>query len=140
MDDLDYLDFDHFSNSQNEDYLDSLTDERGDRVGRAYNTWVCEQTYNTHGFSHEDCVCLDHKIYCPNCTQLIYSPTDYYRSHKYSKNPIFLVKRINKKTNDWFWGCPNFPKCKFSQNRPETSEERNRRTWAWANATGGPHY
>ena len=54
---------------------------------------------------------------CPNCN-------------------ILLIKRINKKSKDWFLGCPNFPKCKFSQNRPDTAKEMDIKIWAWANSQG----
>ena len=80
------------------------------------------------------------KRYCPKCTKVHH----YQHDSTYagvSKNPVMMVKRTNKSTGDWFWGCPNFPKCKYSENRPPTSEETRRRTWAWANAQGGgPHW
>jgi ssDNA-binding Zn-finger/Zn-ribbon topoisomerase 1 len=45
-----------------------------------------------------------------------------------------LIKRINKNTKDWFWGCSMFPKCKYSANRPKTHKEREIEIWAWANS------
>jgi len=74
------------------------------------------------------------KPYCPSCTgDLSYRGTEGY----FAKDPVFLIKRNNRNTNDWFWGCPNFPRCKHSRNRPKTIAERNISTWAWANAQGG---
>jgi ssDNA-binding Zn-finger/Zn-ribbon topoisomerase 1 len=54
--------------------------------------------------------------------------------------PVFLVRKTNKKTGDWFYGCPNFPKCKYSENRPLTKAESDAKVCAWANAQCGPHY
>lgn len=76
--------------------------------------------------------------YCPYCTVVNHFARDSTYAGA-SENPVYLVKRINKQTNDWFWGCPNFPKCNYSENRPLTMEEKNIKTWAWANAQGG-HY
>lgn len=84
-------------------------------------------------------VSLYRKRYCPKCTEVHHLPHDATYAGV-SKNPVFLVRRTNKKTNDWFYGCPNFPKCKYSENRPKTHQEITRETWAWANAQCGPHY
>jgi ssDNA-binding Zn-finger/Zn-ribbon topoisomerase 1 len=31
---------------------------------------------------------------------------------------LFLVERLNSKTRLKFFGCPNFPSCKYSYNKP----------------------
>ena len=54
--------------------------------------------------------------------------------------PVLMIKRVNTKTNDWFWGCSNFPKCKNSENRPSTEREKASKVNSWANAQCGPHY
>lgn len=77
--------------------------------------------------------------YCPRCTVVVHFRGDYTYGGC-SKNPIYLVKRKNKTTNDWFWGCPNFPECKYSENRAKTARERDIDIWAWANAQCGPHF
>ena len=81
-------------------------------------------------------ISLYRKRYCPHCTKVFREQFDStYAGFSYS--PAFLVKRINSKTKDWFYGCPNFPKCKYTEKRPETSIERNIRIRAWANSLGG---
>lgn len=77
--------------------------------------------------------------YCPKCTKVVYSSYDSTYAG-YSEEPIYLVKRINSNTKDWFWGCPNFPKCKYSENRPLTDKERKIKLVAWANSLEGPHF
>ena len=89
-----------------------------------------------HAIDSEGFVRLYKLRYCPRCTQVVHFQHDSTYAGK-SKNPAILVKRINKKTNDWFFGCPNFPRCTYSENRPQTMQERNVKTWAWANAYGG---
>lgn len=84
-------------------------------------------------------ISLAGKNYCPKCTKILHHRFDSTYAG-FSLNPVILVKRINKKTNDWFWGCPNFPKCKYSRNRSKTHREIQIQTWAWANAQEGPHY
>jgi hypothetical protein len=77
--------------------------------------------------------------YCPHCTKVLhfqYDSTYAGCSHK----PILLVKRANKNTKDWFWGCRNFPKCKYTENRAKTRIEREIKTRSWANAQCSPHY
>lgn len=76
---------------------------------------------------------LAYKNYCPKCTVVHYEKYDSSYAG-YSKNPVLLVKRINKQTKDWFYGCPNFPKCKFSRSRPRTSHEIYIKDWARMNA------
>lgn len=79
--------------------------------------------------------------YCPHCTKIGYEPIESDRPYApYTYKIYYLVKRINKSTNDWFWGCPNFPTCRYSENRPLTQEEQDIKTWAWANSYAGPHY
>jgi ssDNA-binding Zn-finger/Zn-ribbon topoisomerase 1 len=77
--------------------------------------------------------------YCPRCTKVLHFQYDSTYGGC-SHNPILLVKRINKNTKDWFWGCPNFPKCKYTESRPKTRFERGIQIRSWANAQCGPHY
>jgi ssDNA-binding Zn-finger/Zn-ribbon topoisomerase 1 len=77
--------------------------------------------------------------YCPKCTKIINYKFDYtYAGCSY--NPVFLIKKQNKKTKDWFWGCPNFSKCKYSENRAQTKVEKDIKIRAWANSLCGPHF
>lgn len=76
------------------------------------------------------------KPYCPGCTKDARLGNDT-SGYRYSVAPVFLVKRTNSKTGDWFWGCPNFPSCKFTKSRPLTQLERDAITRAWAEAQGG---
>lgn len=77
--------------------------------------------------------------YCKKCTKIIHFRFDYTYAGC-SFNPIYLIKRINKKTKDWFWGCPNFPKCKYSKNRLLTKKENDIKIYVWANSLYGPHF
>lgn len=77
--------------------------------------------------------------YCRECTKVNHFKYDSTYAG-YSMNPVYLMKRFNKITNDWFWGCPNFPKCKYSENRSKTRKEKDIKTWAWANSLCGPHF
>lgn len=79
------------------------------------------------------------KRFCPKCTKIEHFPFDCTYAGKTS-NPIYLVKRTNKDTKDWFWGCPNFPKCKYSENRPLTREEKDIKIRSWANSRCGPYF
>lgn len=78
---------------------------------------------------------------CPDCTEIVrYLPHhDPLGTQPVEVKPVFLVRRVNKRTNDWFYGCPNFPKCKHSENRPKTKAERDIATCSWANALYDPH-
>ena len=70
---------------------------------------------------------VDDKLTCPHCTKIMrYIPWhDSLGSQPVEVNPVFLIRRVNKRTNDWFFGCPNFPKCKYSKNRPKTKQEKD---------------
>ena len=59
---------------------------------------------------------LLNKRYCPHCTKIINGEWDYgiMGYIKYSENPIWLFKKEGKYGK--FWGCPNFPKCNYSEN------------------------
>ena len=85
---------------------------------------------------------VDGKRCCPECTKIVrYLPWhDPLGAQPVEVKPVFLVRRVNKRTNDWFFGCPNFPKCKHSENRPKTKAERDIATRSWANALYDPHY
>jgi hypothetical protein len=56
------------------------------------------------------------KRYCPNCTEVyeVHDTEPPYDTYYYSDNPVMLILKEGK----WgkFWGCPNFPKCKYSEN------------------------
>lgn len=79
---------------------------------------------------------VEKRLTCPECTKIVrYIPWhDELGSRPVEVIPVFLVKRINKKTGDWFFGCPNFPKCKYSKSRPKTKTEKDREIWSWANS------
>lgn len=78
---------------------------------------------------------------CPECTKILkYLPHhDPLGAQPVKVEPVYLVRRVNKATKDWFFGCPNFPKCRYSENRPRTKAERGIATRAWANALFGPN-
>lgn len=82
---------------------------------------------------------VNNRPVCPLCSHITkwYSSTSL--DHPVEVEPMFLVKRVNRHTNDWFWGCPNFPRCRHTENRPPTREELDIKTWAWANATNPPN-
>jgi hypothetical protein len=79
---------------------------------------------------------VDGKRVCPDCTKITRCLPwhDPLGAQPVDVEPVFLVKRINKRTGDWFYGCPNFPRCRHSENRPKTKAERSIETRAWANA------
>lgn len=83
----------------------------------------------------------DGKRTCPNCTKILrYLPWhDPLGIQPVEVKPVFLIKRVNQKTGDWFFGCPNFPACKHSENRPKTKAERDIGCRAWANALYDPN-
>ena len=84
-------------------------------------------------------VMLYNILYCPNCTKVEHFSYDSTYAGR-AKNPVLLVKKINKNTKDWFYGCPNFPTCKYTKNRPKTKSEKDIEIRSWANAQCGPHY
>jgi len=84
-------------------------------------------------------ISLYRKRYCPKCTEIVHFSHDSTYAGC-SVSPAFLVRRINSKTNDWFYGCPNFPKCKYTQKRPPTQREIDIKTKAWANSLGAENY
>ncbi len=85
---------------------------------------------------------VENKVTCPECTKIVrYLPWhDPLGAQPVEVEPVFLVRRINKRTNDWFFGCPNFPKCKHSKNRPKTNAERDMASRSWANGLYDPHH
>jgi hypothetical protein len=60
---------------------------------------------------------VDGKRTCPNCSEYTGMEASWLDPPKLV-TPVFLVERINKTSNEKFWGCPNFPKCKYSYNKP----------------------
>ena len=46
----------------------------------------------------------------------MFTPTDDGRSCP--KCGAEMIKRVNRKTHEFFWGCTRFPKCKFTQKAP----------------------
>ena len=84
---------------------------------------------------------VDGKPTCPNCTKITkYLPHhDLLGSKPVEVIPVFLVRRTNTKIKDWFWGCPNFPKCRYSKNRPKTQEEIKTNVRIWANSLYAPN-
>jgi len=58
------------------------------------------------------------KRFCPHCTVITNGDWDYgvMGYVKYTDNPIFLIKKTGKFGE--FWGCPNFPKCNYSESVP----------------------
>ncbi len=79
---------------------------------------------------------VDNKLVCPNCTTILhYLPWhDPIGEQPVEVIPVFLIKKINRKTKDWFFGCPNFPKCRYAKSRPKTAQEINIKCRAWANS------
>lgn len=73
--------------------------------------------------------------FCPKCTEI-----NCIDGSLYYKVLVRLEYKKNKKTNDWFYGCSNFPKCKYSENKVLTEEERQVKIESWANAQCGPHF
>jgi len=53
--------------------------------------------------------------YCQQCTEtyLVKEKEVPWECFTYSKNPVRLIKKEGKYGE--FWGCPNFPKCKYSE-------------------------
>lgn len=52
--------------------------------------------------------------YCPNCTKTWWdyeTPWGPVAPRLYSENPVLLILKEGKYGK--FWGCPNFPKCKY---------------------------
>jgi len=54
---------------------------------------------------------FDKKMVCPLCS---ISTISNWKSERQINEPVFLIIRTNKTTNQKFLGCPNFPKCKHS--------------------------
>ncbi len=54
---------------------------------------------------------------CPRCSKFTGLSGSWY-SPKKILFPVYCIKRRNKKTGDEFYGCVNFPKCKYSYNEP----------------------
>jgi len=84
---------------------------------------------------------VEGRLTCPVCTEIAeYLPWhDILGSRPVKVIPVFLIKRTNSRTQDWFWGCPNFPKCKYTKNRNKTHVEQTRETRAWANSLYPPN-
>jgi hypothetical protein len=84
---------------------------------------------------------VEGRLTCPHCTKIVeHLPWhDLLGSQPVIVTPVFLVRCINSKTQDWFWGCPNFPECKYSKNRSKTEAERTSDTRAWANSLYPPN-
>lgn len=81
------------------------------------------------------------KPFCPECSKVKFGyASDGISFGPMSDSPVLLVKRTNSKNKDWFYGCPNFPKCHFTKRRPATAEERKIKIRAWANSLCGPHF
>lgn len=59
------------------------------------------------------------KFTCPWCSQYTGMEASWY-DPPVMVSPVYCIKRVNKQTQDTFWGCPNFPKCKYSYNKPRT--------------------
>lgn len=56
----------------------------------------------------------DGKMICPNCSKFEGHAFGVYPDHAVITEPVFLVVRTNKATDEKFLGCPNFPHCKHS--------------------------
>lgn len=54
--------------------------------------------------------------FCPICTEYISCFSSWYIPPM-SKNPVNLVKCIG--VHGEFWGCPNYPKCRYSNSLKE---------------------
>lgn len=51
---------------------------------------------------------------CPRCSEYKGSEGWLYADTTKFTKVVYLVERLNKKDSTKFFGCPNFPKCKFS--------------------------
>lgn len=54
---------------------------------------------------------------CPNCSEYTGMEASWLDPPKLMK-AVYCVKRVNRATLEEFWGCPNFPKCRYSYNKP----------------------
>jgi hypothetical protein len=59
------------------------------------------------------------KLICPYCSKTKGIWGSWYAPEELVE-PLFLVEKLNSKTQQKFFGCPNFPKCKYSYNKPRT--------------------
>lgn len=59
----------------------------------------------------------DGKRTCPNCSTYTGMEASWLDPAK-MVTPVYCVERTNKSTGEKFWGCPNFPSCKYSYNPP----------------------
>lgn len=59
----------------------------------------------------------DGRLICPYCSKTKGIWGSWY-TPKELVEPLFLVERLNSKTQQKFFGCPNFPNCKYSYNKP----------------------
>jgi hypothetical protein len=57
--------------------------------------------------------------WCPICTRTFYVEDELHPMSgvTYSRYPVWLVLREG--THGKFWGCPRFPKCKYSESVPK---------------------
>lgn len=76
-------------------------------------------------FRHSLPYAKDNKLVCPNCSKYIGHPDSWLDEVKITE-AIFLVVRVNKQTGEKFLGCPNFPKCKHSEEIYSKRVVRNR--------------
>ena len=60
---------------------------------------------------------VDHKRICPSCSKRTGVAGSWYDPLTITE-PVFLIKRVNRSAMEEFWGCPNFPKCRYSWNPP----------------------
>jgi ssDNA-binding Zn-finger/Zn-ribbon topoisomerase 1 len=51
------------------------------------------------------------EIYCPECAGSF-------------RGAVRLVVKTNRKTQEQFLGCPNYPQCEFTQEIPEATKMR----------------
>lgn len=54
---------------------------------------------------------------CPSCSEYTGMEASWSDPPKLVK-PVYCVERVNRATQEKFWGCPNFPKCRYSYNKP----------------------
>lgn len=71
------------------------------------------EKYLKSSFSHGRPYAFCGKMVCAYCSKYQDAKTGLI---EYAiTEPVFLIVKVNKKSGEKFLGCPNFPKCKYSE-------------------------
>lgn len=70
------------------------------------------QRYLVSSFKYGRPYAFDKRLVCPKCSEFEDAKTGLIE-YAITK-PVFFIVKINKKTKQKFLGCPNFPKCRCS--------------------------